>query len=195
MNYDTANDTEKKKAYLSIALIQLKKLGELVENILAMSMERRKTMTLKEEPVNLSELINEIAEAQGMRGDKEIKINIQTVDNVTVTADRSHLSNVLNNLIDNAIKYSGDAVSINIKIEACRIEISDNGIGIPSGNMPFIFDKFYRVPHGNRQDVRGYGIGLYYVKHIIEKMGWSISVKSREGEGSTFTIKINEHES
>ena len=195
LNYDTANDTEKKNAYLSIALIQLKKLGELVENILAMSMERRKTMTLKEEPVNLSELINEIAEAQGMRGDKEIKINIQTVDNVTVTADRSHLSNVLNNLIDNAIKYSGDAVSINIKIEACRIEISDNGIGIPSGNMPFIFDKFYRVPHGNRQDVRGYGIGLYYVKHIIEKMGWSISVKSRQGEGSTFTIKINEHES
>jgi len=195
LNYDTANNPEKKTAYLSIALIQLKKLGELVENILGMSMERRKTMTLKKEHINLPELIEEIAEAQRMRGDKEIKIDIQTVDNVTVTADRSHLSNVLNNLIDNAIKYSGDAVSINIKIEADRIAVSDNGIGIPSKNLPFIFDKFYRVPHGNRQDVRGYGIGLYYVRHIIEKMGWSISVKSREGEGSTFTIKLNEHES
>lgn len=195
LNYDTANDPEKKTAYLSIALIQLKKLGELVENILAMSMERRKTMTLKEELINIPELIEDIAEAQRMRGDKKIKIDVLTIDNLTVTADRSHLSNVLNNLIDNAIKYSGDAVSVNIKIEADRIEVSDNGIGIPSKNIPFIFDKFYRVPHGNRQDVRGYGIGLYYVRHILEKMGWSISVKSREGEGSTFTIKFNEHES
>lgn len=195
LNYDTANDPEKKTAYLSIALIQLKKLGELVENILAMSMERRKTMTLEEELINIPELIEDIAEAQRMRGDKKIKIDVLTIDNLTVTADRSHLSNVLNNLIDNAIKYSGDAVSVNIKIEADRIEVSDNGIGIPSKNIPFIFDKFYRVPHGNRQDVRGYGIGLYYVRHILEKMGWSISVKSREGEGSTFTIKFNEHES
>lgn len=194
LNYDTANDPEKKTAYLSIALIQLRKLGELVENILAMSMERRKTMTLKEELINIPELIGDIAEAQRMRGDKKIKIDVLTIDNLTVTADRSHLSNVLNNLIDNAIKYSGDAVSVNIKIEADRIEVSDNGIGIPSKNIPFIFDKFYRVPHGNRQDVRGYGIGLYYVRHILEKMGWSISVKSREGEGSTFTIKFNEHE-
>lgn len=195
LNYDTANDPEKKTAYLSIALIQLRKLGELVENILAMSMERRKTMTLKEELINIPELIGDIAEAQRMRGDKKIKIDVLTIDNLTVTADRSHLSNVLNNLIDNAIKYSGDAVSVNIKIDADRIEVSDNGIGIPSKNIPFIFDKLYRVPHGNRQDVRGYGIGLYYVRHILEKMGWSISVKSREGEGSTFTIKFNEHES
>ena len=64
-------------------------------------------------------------------------------------------------------------------------------IGIPAGSLPYLFNKFYRVPHGNRQDVRGYGIGLYYVKSIIDKMGWAIDVRSKEREGSVFTIKIN----
>jgi len=195
LNYDTSNDPEKKTAYLNIAVRQLKRLGELVENILAMSMEQRKTMTLKQEQINLHELASEIADAQKMRDNKEIVIEVESDCDVTVTADKSHLSNVLNNLIDNAIKYSGDPVFINIHIDSDSIAVSDNGIGIPSKSLPFIFDKFYRVPHGNRQDVRGYGIGLYYVKHVIEKMGWSISVKSREGHGTTFTINLKSHES
>lgn len=195
LNYDTTNDSEKKTVYLSIAIKQLKRLGELVENILAMSMERRKTMTLKLEKIDLTELVDEIVEAQRMRGDKDISINARSVGTITATADKTHLSNVLNNLIDNAIKYSEESVSINIKMLSDRIEVADNGIGIPSKSLPYIFDKFYRVPHGNRQDVRGYGIGLYYVKHILEKMGWSISVKSQVGQGSVFTIKFHGHES
>lgn len=195
LNYDTTNDPEKKKAYLSIAMKQLKRLGELVENILAMSMERRKTMTLKSEKIDLHALADEIAEAQRMRGDKNIAIEVHSDGDTTATADKSHLSNVLNNLIDNAIKYSDESVAISIKIGTDGIEVADNGIGIPAKSLPYIFDKFYRVPHGNRQDVRGYGIGLYYVKHILGKMGWSISVKSQEGHGSVFTIKFDNHES
>ena len=195
LNYDTTNDPEKKKAYLSIAMKQLKRLGELVENILAMSMERRKTMTLKSEKIDLHALADEIAEAQRMRGDKNIAIEVHSDGDATATADKSHLSNVLNNLIDNAIKYSDESVAISIKIGTDGIEVADNGIGIPAKSLPYIFDKFYRVSHGNRQDVRGYGIGLYYVKHILEKMGWSISVKSQEGHGSVFTIKFDNHES
>lgn len=194
LNYDTANDPGKKEAYLTIAMKQLNRLGELVENILAMSMERRKGMALKPEKIKLPSLIEEIAEAQRMRGGKDISIEVKSSGNITVTADKSHLSNVLNNLIDNAIKYSGESVSICIKINPGNIEVADNGIGIPSKNLPYIFDKFYRVPQGNRQDVRGYGIGLYYVKHILEKMGWSISVKSQEGQGSTFTVKFDSYE-
>ena len=195
LNYDTTNDPEKKKAYLSIAMKQLKRLGELVENILAMSMERRKIMTLKSEKIDLHALADEIAEAQRMRGDKNIDIEVHSDGDTTATADKSHLSNVLNNLIDNAIKYSDESVAISIKIGTDGIEVADNGIGIPANSLPYIFDKFYRVPHGNRQNVRGYGIGLYYVKHILEKMGWSISVKSQEGHGSVFTIKFDNHES
>ncbi len=195
LNYDTSDDPEKKVAYLTIAIKQLKRLGELVENILAMSMERRKTMTLRPEKVDLTQLAREVAEAQRMRGEKDIMIEVQSTGNVSVTADKSHLSNVLNNLIDNAIKYSGDTVTVSITVNSDSLEVADNGIGIPSKSLPYVFDKFYRVPHGNRQDVRGYGIGLYYVKHILEKMGWSISVRSQEGNGSVFTIKFDSHES
>lgn len=195
LNYDTSNDPEKKTAYLTIAINQLRHLGELVENILAVSMERRKSLTLKPERIDLTGLVNEIAEAQRMRGDKDISIDVQSEANVTVSADKSHLSNVLNNLIDNAIKYSGESVLISIRIGADGIEVADNGIGIPAKSLPYIFDKFYRVPHGNRQAVRGYGIGLYYVKHILGKMGWSISVRSQEGHGSVFTIEFDKNES
>ena len=194
LNYDAVNDTAKQRAYLAIAIKQLKHLGELVENILAVSMERRKALTLRTERIYLPELVGEIASAQQMRADKDISITLDVIEQIDVAADKSHLSNVLNNLIDNAIKYSGESVVIHITISADSIEVTDNGIGIPSKSLPFIFDKFYRVPHGNRQDVRGYGIGLYYVKHILEKMGWSISAKSQEGVGTTFVIKFNGHE-
>ena len=191
LNYDTSNDPSKKETYLLIANKQLKQLGELVENILAMSMERRKTMKLEKEAVQLRPLLEEIAAAQRMRGDKAITIEIKGDDNVSVESDKTHLSNVLNNLIDNAIKYSGDRVRIVMTYDADGLSIADDGIGIPAKSIPYLFNKFYRVPHGNRQDVRGYGIGLYYVKSILDKMGWHINVKSKEGEGSTFTIKFN----
>ncbi len=194
LNYDTSNDPDKKTKYLTIANKQLKRLGELVENILAMSMERRKTMKLRPEDIPLREFVEEIAAAQRMRGDKNITINVNVADNIIVEADRTHLANVLNNLIDNAIKYSDDSVEITITGNDKDLSVKDNGIGIPSKSIPYLFNKFYRVPHGNRQDVRGYGIGLYYVKRILDKMGWSIEVKSIEGKSSVFTIKFNKNE-
>lgn len=189
LNYDTANDTQKKVTYLKIANKQLVRLRELVENILAMSMERRNTMRLKPETVPLRPFVEEIAAAQRMRGEKKITINVDVDEDVVIEADRTHLSNILNNLIDNAIKYSGDSVVITVSGNGREISVADNGIGIPAKSMPYLFNKFYRVPHGNRQDVRGYGIGLYYVKSILDKMGWTIEVDSKEREGSVFTIK------
>ena len=194
LNYDTTNDPDKKTKYLTIANKQLKRLGELVENILAMSMERRKAMKLRPEDIPLREFVEEIAAAQRMRGDKNITINVNVADNIIVEADRTHLANVLNNLIDNAIKYSDESVEITITGNDKDLSVKDNGIGIPSKSIPYLFNKFYRVPHGNRQDVRGYGIGLYYVKSILDKMGWSIEVKSTEGKSSVFTIKFNKNE-
>ena len=194
LNYDTTNDPDKKTTYLTIANKQLKRLGELVENILAMSMERRKTMKLRPEDIQLREFVEEIAAAQRMRGDKDITINVNIPENTTIEVDRAHLANVLNNLIDNAIKYSRDSVEITVTGDSHDLSVRDNGIGIPSKSIPYLFNKFYRVPHGNRQDVRGYGIGLYYVKSILDKMGWDIEAKSTEGEGSVFTIKFSKDE-
>ena len=194
LNYDTSNDPDKKTKYLTIANKQLKRLGELVENILAMSMERRKAMKLRPEDIPLREFVEEIAAAQRMRGDKDITINVNVADNIVVEADKTHLANVLNNLIDNAIKYSDESVEITITGDNHDLSVRDNGIGIPSKSIPYLFNKFYRVPHGNRQDVRGYGIGLYYVKCILDKMGWDIKVNSVEGKGSIFTIKFSKDE-
>lgn len=191
LNYDSDHDSAKRTKYLIIANKQLKRLGELVENILAMSMERRKTIRLKPEKIRLQAFVEEIAAVHRMRCDKEIRIDIKVHDNVVIEADRTHLYNILNNLIDNAIKYSGESVAISINGNNNEISVSDNGIGIPDKSIPYIFNKFYRVPHGNRQDVRGYGIGLYYVRSIVYKMGWSISVRSKEDEGSIFTIKLH----
>ncbi len=191
LNYDTANDPQKKVTYLNIANKQLTRLGELVENILAMSMERRKTMKLKPERVQLRPFVEEIAAAQRLRGEKEITISVNVDEGVSIEADRTHLSNIVNNLIDNAIKYSGDSVIISISGNEREISVADNGIGIPAKSIPYLFNKFYRVPHGNRQDVRGYGIGLYYVKSILDKMGWNIDVRSKEKEGSVFTVKFS----
>lgn len=191
LNYDTANDPQKKVTYLYIANKQLKRLGELVENILAMSMERRKTMKLKPETILLRPFIEEIAAAQHMRGEKEITVNVDVDEAAAIEADKAHLSNIFNNLIDNAIKYSGDSVEITISGNEREISVKDNGNGIPAKSIPYLFNKFYRVPHGNRQDVRGYGIGLYYVKSILDKMGWNIDVRSKEKEGSVFTIKFS----
>ncbi len=191
LNYDTDNDPQKKVTYLNIANKQLKRLGELVENILAMSMERRKTMELKPEIILLRPFVEEIAAAQRLRGEKDVIISVDIDDKISIEADKAHLANVLNNLIDNAIKYSGSSVEITISGNDKGISVADNGIGIPAKSIPYLFNKFYRVPHGNRQDVRGYGIGLYYVKSIFDKMGWSVTVRSKESEGSVFTIKFS----
>ena len=191
LNYDTDNDPQKKVTYLNIANKQLKRLGELVENILAMSMERRKTMELKPEIILLRPFAEEIAAAQRLRGEKDVIISVDIDDKISIEADKAHLANVLNNLIDNAIKYSGSSVEITISGNDKGISVADNGIGIPAKSIPYLFNKFYRVPHGNRQDVRGYGIGLYYVKSIFDKMGWSVTVRSKESEGSVFTIKFS----
>jgi two-component system phosphate regulon sensor histidine kinase PhoR len=103
-----------------------------------------------------------------------------------------HISNAISNIIDNSIKYSGDEVEFRIKAyhQADRdiIVLSDNGIGISEENQKRIFDKFYRVGHGNRYDVSGYGLGLYYVHQIIQRHEGSIDVESTVNKGTTFTI-------
>ena len=107
-------------------------------------------------------------------------------------ADKIHLQNIFYNLIDNAIKYSQDHPVIEIstanKINGLEIKISDNGIGIKKENLKNIFDKFYRESTGNVHNVKGFGLGLHYVKTIVEAYGGKISVESEEGKGTTFVI-------
>lgn len=191
LQFPDPKDEERTKKYLTAALEQLSKLSGLVESILAMSMERRKNLTMAKERLHLKDFLANIIEQQKLKTDKPCDIVLECPEDATVEADPTHFSNVIGNLIDNSIKYSGDSVSIIIKADAGGVSVSDNGIGIPEKSLPDIWSKFYRVPHGNRSDVRGYGIGLFYVKSIIDKHGWLIGVESKLGKGSKFTIKFS----
>lgn len=184
-------DEERTRKYLSSAIDQLTKLTGLVENILAMSMERRKHLSMSKEMIRLYPFLSSIIDQQKLRATKPCEIILYCPTDATLITDPTHFSNIIGNLIDNSLKYSGEEVRIIIEADEKSISVSDNGIGIPEKSLPEIFNKFYRVPHGNHTDVRGYGIGLFYVKSIVDKHGWTIRVESKSGKGSRFIIKFS----
>src|SRR5690606_17585532 len=109
-----------------------------------------------------------------------------------ITADKLHLNNVLYNLLDNAVKYSGDEPHVRIVTEGTQANltcaISDSGIGISPEHLKNLFNKFFRVPTGNVHNVKGFGLGLFYVKKIIDQHKWKIHVSSQPGKGTTMEI-------
>lgn len=194
LRYYDQSDEARNRQFLKIIMQRLSYLSGMIENILSMSMERFKTMKLNIEEVALKPIVEDISEMMELKAAKPLEIDIDIPDNLSIQADSLHLGNILSNLIDNALKYSGDSVQIIIKADAHSITISDNGVGIDKENLPFIFDKFYRVTSGDRYEVGGYGLGLFYVKQITELMGWDIDVASKPGQGTKFTIRFDGNE-
>ena len=197
LNFKQGDDKEKRSKYLNICKDQLSELSGLVEQILSMSMERRRTFVLNKEAVAIKELIDTLTDQHKLKSDKPVVFNTHIEpEDLTVYADRTHLSNMISNLIDNAIKYSTEAVVIDIHVyqkdKHYLIEVKDNGIGIAPDKQAYVFDKFYRVTHGNKYTVKGYGLGLFYVKTMAEKHQGTVAVSSSLGNGSTFTIKISD---
>ena len=190
LNFPDEDSPEQRRKYLEISQSQLEHLSGLVEQILSMSMERRKGLVLHRDDINLAALVDDIVEKHRMKAEKDVTFTVDIPSDFTVNADRMHLSNILNNLIDNAVKYSVEKVSINIAAEGNRLTVSDNGIGMSSSDLKHLFEKFYRAHTGNLHDVKGYGLGLYYVHSIVEKHGWNISVESEPGKGTSFTLSL-----
>ncbi len=190
--YDTS-PPEHNKEYIGVIIRELSKHSAMVEHILSMSMERRKSMRLDREDVALLPLINEICSNQKLKADKQVNFRTSNIpSSLVIKTDPMHFANVITNLVENAIKYSGDSVVIEIEADNTSLKIRDNGNGIAAKYLPFIFDRFYRVPAGkDRYDAGGYGIGLYYVRNICGKLGWEITVASKAGHGTTFTIHFN----
>lgn len=197
LNFDKADCKETRNRYLYICQEQLRYLSSLVEQILSMSVEKRTTIRLDKEEILLKEMIASLIEHHRLKTDKPICVNMSIYpEEMTVYASRTHLTNIISNLIDNDVKYSKDVVEIEIVCKQCddciTIIVRDNGIGMSQEHQKHIFDKFYRIPTGNIHNVKGYGLGLYYVKSMVEKHGGNINVSSEKGKGSEFKIVLYE---
>lgn len=187
------DDTNKIQRYASIIYKENKRLENQVEKVLNVAKLDKEQIVLKNEKIDLQEILKDIKENfefnQEIRGGK-IKLNYEA-ENSKITGDLVHITNVLFNLIDNAAKYCDNQPHIEISTKSdnkyVSVTIIDNGIGIAKENLSHIFDKFYRVPTGNLHNVKGFGLGLYYVKLIMDAHQGKIDVNSTTNKGTTFT--------
>ena len=194
LRYYDQSDEARNRRFLKIIIQRLGFLSGMIENILSMSMERFRTMKLDMENVRLAQLVAEVAGMIELKADKPVRVSVDIPDDAEVCADQLHLGNIVSNILDNAVKYSGENVEIAIKGDDRSLRISDNGIGIAKVDLPHIFDKFYRVTCGDKYEVGGYGLGLFYVRQVVTLMGWRIDVASTPGKGTTFVISFYDDE-
>ncbi|MDO6676265.1 HAMP domain-containing sensor histidine kinase [Tenacibaculum sp. 1_MG-2023] len=191
-NFNAIDDKEKTKKYISISSVQIEKLHLMVEKLLETATLDSEKLLLKKEPVNLVELIeNNTKKHQFTNSEKTIQFSSNKHEIVT-DIDVFHFENAISNLLDNAIKYGGNKIEVHINqvLNAIEITIADNGKGIDKNQQEKIFDQFYRIPKGNTHDVKGFGIGLYYTKKIIEKHKGVISLISKPNN-TLFKIVLN----
>lgn len=182
--------------YATIIQTESQRLKQHVERVLQMARFEKNDIGLKKEKLDLHELIREAVQntsiaLQEKNGEISLQLN---AENSWIEVDGLHFTNVLFNLIDNAIKYSKDIPHLKIATETLGrhiiVEVRDDGIGIRADDQKKIFHQFYRVPTGNLHDVKGFGLGLNYVKVMVEAHQGKISVTSSPGIGSCFKITL-----
>lgn len=184
------------ETYIDIIDEENKRLASMSEKILQSAIIEKAEMNLNILDINMLELINDVErnidiQIKSLQGSLTTNLNFE---NPMIKGDPVHISNIINNLLDNAIKYSNEAPRIHIEGKdsgrCLLIQIRDNGIGISKNAQKKIFEKLYRVPTGNVHEVKGFGLGLSYVKAIVEKHKGSISLESQIGKGTTFFIQL-----
>jgi two-component system, OmpR family, phosphate regulon sensor histidine kinase PhoR len=192
---EVVENDPKLSSYTSIIRVEHRRLKDRVEELLNNSQcDFIKPITL--EPVDLSKIIEDVIESfqvqiQEVNGSVSLS-KVGTDFSINTNIDQLYI--IFGNLIDNAIKYSDKPVKLEIAIksipEKLIVDITDNGVGIPSEHHHNIFEKFYRIPQGDTHDIKGFGLGLFHVKTIVEKIGGRIHVSSVVGKGSTFSIEF-----
>jgi len=193
---DLLNKDTFRNRYIGIIKDENKRLGSQVEKVLQAATLEKKDFKLKIELLNIHEILENVKTSFGLQlenkgGNISLKTNLK---DPYIEADAFHISHIINNLLDNAIKYSKESPIVKIdswdQNGSIFISISDNGVGMTKDAVKKIFDKFYRVPTGNVHDVKGFGLGLAYVKTMMEAHNGEILVNSEPGKGSTFTLKL-----
>ncbi len=176
---------------------ETKRLRFQVEKVLQMSLYDRQKATLKIEDVDANIILYNVVNTFKLKVEKyggEISANLDAMDAI-VNVDEMHFTNVIFNLLDNAVKYRSEERPLNLAVgtrdlpgERLEITVADNGIGIRKDDLKKIFEKFYRVSTGNRHDVKGFGLGLAYVKKMVTELGGVINVESEFNHGTKFII-------
>jgi two-component system phosphate regulon sensor histidine kinase PhoR len=193
-NPNISKEPDRLLKYATVIENESNRLKQQVERVLQMAQLDEKKIELNTETFDANELLKEAIQncsltLQENKGSIELKLNGALH---TIVGDKLHLTNVINNLIDNAVKYNNNKPQIVIrtynKKDAFCIEVEDNGMGIASENHNRIFERFYRIPTGNVHDVKGFGLGLNYVKLIVEAHKGSITLNSTLGKGTIFKI-------
>ena len=176
--------------------MELQRLSLLVDKVLKLSMFENKQITLQKESFNFIHLVEEVLLFMKLQLEKNnVKATLETTgENFVIKGDRLHISSVIYNLLDNALKYSKGDPQIHIHLldqtRYIELRIADNGLGIEKEYKNKIFEQFFRVPNGNTHNIKGYGLGLSYVNHIITNHQGFIEVKSELNKGSEFVIKM-----
>jgi two-component system, OmpR family, phosphate regulon sensor histidine kinase PhoR len=196
MNEELLANRVKMKKYVAIIAEQNLRLRQHVEKVLQAANIEKKKERLSLQKVDLKVLLTTIVESHtALVAERGGALILQTDDgDAFVEADHFHLTNIMINLVDNALKYSLGKPQITIAMaltsKGLNISVSDHGIGIERRHLKRVFDRFFRVPTGTLHNVKGFGLGLHYVYHTVKAHGWRIRVQSEPGIGSTFTIEI-----
>ncbi|MES2410762.1 MAG: HAMP domain-containing sensor histidine kinase, partial [Bacteroidota bacterium] len=187
---------EKIKHYSGIILEENEKLRLQVEQVLSMTALERGEIPLRKTELDVHQLIHGCIKCMSVQIENkqgEVTSNLEA-ENFVIQGDKTHLTNALCNLLDNAIKYSSEKPELLIqtfnKQGAFILTVSDNGIGIEEHYQKKVFEKFFRVPTGDVHDVKGFGLGLTYIKSIIEMHGGTIELQSEPGKGTAFIIRL-----
>jgi two-component system phosphate regulon sensor histidine kinase PhoR len=185
---------KKLEKYTHIIIDQSNKLNQHIEKILSVAKSDNAPLVLNKKTLNVLPILEAVIENSTLKH-PETQIEIKTdLATVTIEADEFHFTNLVYNLLDNAIKYSENKPEICIAIakvgKYLQFDFIDNGIGIDSKNIPFVFDKFYRIPSQKSYEVTGFGLGLYYAKKICDLHHWKITVKCNPKKGCTFSLLI-----
>lgn len=194
-NFNAMDNPQRTREYLDISGNELQRLSLLVDKVLKLSMFEKKEIELKYEGVNLYDLVQEVTSSLKLQLEKyHATVTITQEGGMNLQGDRLHLVSVIFNLLDNALKYGKEnpEILVQIKGEENNVELrfTDNGIGIPAGYRDKIFEKFFRIPHGDTHNAKGHGLGLSYTAQVIKKHQGTIRVESEEGQGTAFIITL-----
>ena len=194
-NFNAIDNPERTQEYLSISQNELQRLNLLVDKVLKLSMFEKKEIELKYEVLDLKDLAAEVIGSMRLQIEKyRATVTLEEEGNTVMRADRLHLLSVIFNLLDNALKYSKQHAAIIISVKEkdnhVVLSVADNGIGIPAEYKNKVFEKFFRVPQGDTHNAKGYGLGLSYAAHVVQKHKGTIEVESEQGAGTRFIISI-----